>query len=84
MPLLRDHVGGDKQSEEQDQRSGDKQLRADASRAMVVDVGAGGTAHRAASLDHGTRALCADQVLAAHLVPLPVPVPRRTWSDLEP
>src|SRR6516164_8450743 len=77
------YVGDDEQAEQQDQRRDDEQLRADACRPMVY-MSAGGPAYRAASLNHGTRAVCADQVLAAHLVPLPVAVPRRTWSDLEP
>jgi hypothetical protein len=51
---------------------------------VVVYVGAGGAADRAAALDHWSCAVGADQVLAAHLKFLPVAVPRRTWRDLEP
>ena len=80
---LREHVGGDEEAEEQQQGSGDEQLRGEG-RAVVMDLRAGGTADRAATLDDRAGAVRADQVLAAHLKSLPVAVPRRTWRDLEP
>jgi hypothetical protein len=65
---LSEHVGGDEEAEEQDQRGGDEQLRAEAALAMMVHLRAGGAADWAASLDDGAGAVCADQVLTAHLV----------------
>jgi hypothetical protein len=76
-------VGGDEESEDQEQRGGDEKLRSEG-RAVVVDVVAGGAADGAAALDHWSCAVGADQVLAAHLKSLPIAVPRRTWRDLEP
>jgi hypothetical protein len=43
-------------------------LRAEAALAMMVHLRAGGAADWAASLDDGAGAVCADQVLTAHLV----------------
>lgn len=77
-------VGRDQQAEQENQRDGDEQLRGKACRAVMVYFRAGGAAHRAATFDHRAGALCTYQVLAAHLVPLPVAGPRCTWSDLEP
>jgi hypothetical protein len=34
---------------------------------VVVDLSAGSAAGRTAGLDHGAAAVCADQMLAAHL-----------------
>jgi hypothetical protein len=68
---LSHHVGRDQQAEQQDERDGDEQLRGKAGRTVVVDVRAGRPACRAAPLDDRATALCTDQVLAAHLVPLP-------------
>ena len=65
---LSDHVGDDEEAEEQDQRGGDDQLRGEAAMTMVVNVRAGRAAGRAAPLYDGVGAVCADQVLAAHLV----------------
>jgi hypothetical protein len=65
---LSDYVGDDEQAEEQDQRCGDDQLRGETAQAVVVHVRAGRAAGRAASLHHGASTVCADQVLAAHLV----------------
>ena len=65
---LRDHAGDDEQAEEQDQRGGDDQLRGKTAQAVVVNVRAGRAAGGAASLYDGTSTVCADQVLAAHLV----------------
>jgi hypothetical protein len=76
-------VGRDQQAEQKQQGRGDEELRRQ-DRAVVVNLGAGGTADRAAALDHWTGTVSADQVLAAHLKPLPEAVPRRTWRDLEP
>ena len=76
-------MSGDKKPEDQQERGGDEKLRSEG-QAVVVDVGAGGAADRAAALDHWSCAVRADQVLAAHLKSLPVAVPRRTWRDLEP
>jgi hypothetical protein len=76
-------VSGDEEPEEQKQCGGEEKLRGEG-QAVVVDVGAGGAADRAAALDHWSCAVGADQVLAAHLNSLPVAVPRRTWRDLEP
>jgi hypothetical protein len=64
---LSDHVHDDKQAEEQDQRGGDNQLRGE-TQAVVVHVRAGRAAGRAASLNNRASTVCADQVLAAHLV----------------
>jgi hypothetical protein len=80
---LRDHVSGDEEAEEQEQGDRDEELRCEG-RAVVVDVLTGGPADRAAALDHWSRAVGADEVLAAHFRLLPVAVPRRTWRDLEP
>jgi hypothetical protein len=74
---LREDVGRDEEDEQQDQGRGQKELRGEG-RAVMVDLGAGRAAGRAAGLDHGATAVSADQVLAAHLKPLLVVVPRRT------
>jgi hypothetical protein len=42
---------------------------------MVVDLGAGRAADRAAGFNHGATAVSADQMLAAHLKPLLVGCP---------
>ena len=65
---LSDHVDDDKQAEQQDQRGGDDQLRGETAQAVVVHVRTGRAAGRAASLHDGASTVCADQVLAAHLV----------------
>jgi hypothetical protein len=64
--VLREDVGRDEEAEHQEQRRGDEELRRDG-RTVVVDLGARGPADRAAGLDHGAAAVCADQMLAAHL-----------------
>jgi hypothetical protein len=75
-------VEGDEKSEEQDQRGGDEQLRAETARAMVMNLRTRRAAHRAPSLDDRPSTVCADQVLAAHLsVPLPLAAPGRSWRD---
>jgi len=61
-------VRGDKEAEEQDQRRCNEQLRGQTAQTVVVDLSASRAAGRAASLDYRACALCADQVLAAHLV----------------
>jgi hypothetical protein len=58
-------VGRDEQAHEQEQRSGDEQLRRE-DRTMVVDLGASRSADWAAALDHRAGTVSADQVLAAH------------------
>jgi hypothetical protein len=63
---LGDHMGCDEEAKKQEQRRRDEQLRRD-SRAVVVDLGARRTAHRAAAFDHRAGTVSADQVLAAHL-----------------
>ena len=65
---LSDHVDDDKQAEQQDQRGSDDQLGGETAQAVVVHVRAGRAAGRAASLHDRASTLCADQVLAAHLV----------------
>jgi hypothetical protein len=60
-------VGGDEEAEQDEQRGSDKKLRREVGRAVVVDVCAGRTAGGAAAFDHGTCAVRADQMLAAHL-----------------
>ena len=74
-PPLRQHVGGDEEAKEQQQRRCDEKLRREGG-AVVVDLGAGRTADRAAPLNYRASAVSADQVLAAHLESLPVAVPR--------
>jgi hypothetical protein len=64
---LSENVGGDEEAEEQDQRGGDEQLRAEAARAVVVYLRTRRAANWAASLDDRPSTVCADQVLAAHL-----------------
>jgi hypothetical protein len=77
-------VEGDEKAEEQDQRGGDQQLRAETARAVSVDLRTRRAANRAPSLDDRPSTVCADQVLAAHLsVPLPLAAPVRTWRDLQ-
>jgi hypothetical protein len=83
-PALGEHVGGDEEAEEEEQGDGEENLGRDAGRAMVVHVRAGRAANGAAALDHGARAVGADQVLAAHLKVLPAAGSLRTWRDLEP
>jgi hypothetical protein len=65
---LRDYAGDNEQAEEQDQRGGDDQLRGKTAQAVVVNVRAGRSAGRAAPLHDRASTVCADQVLAAHLV----------------
>lgn len=60
-------MGDDEQAEEQDQGS-DDQLRGETAQAVVVNVRAGRAAGRAAPLHNWASTVCADQVLAAHLV----------------
>jgi hypothetical protein len=76
-------VGRDEEAKEQQQGRRDKELRGQGG-AVVVDLGAGSAADRAAALNYRASAVSANQVLAAHLESLPVAVPRRTWRDLEP
>src|SRR5215469_1628423 len=83
MRPLRD-VGSDQQAQQQDQRRGDQQLRANPELVVVVHVCLGRTAGRATRLDNGAAAMRANQVLTAHRVPLSLTAPRRTWRDLEP
>lgn len=61
-------MGDDEQAEEKDQGGGDDQLRGETAMAVVVNVRAGRAAGRAAPLHNGASTVCADQVLAAHLV----------------
>jgi hypothetical protein len=68
-------VGRDEEAEQQEQRRRDEKLRRE-SRAVVVNLGAGGTTDRAAALDYRASTVSADQMLAAHLESLPVAVPR--------
>ena len=75
-------MGGDEETHKKQQRGGDQQLRCEG-RAVVVDLGAGRAADRAPALDHRAGAVSADQVLAAHLKPLPVGCPgalNAIWS----
>jgi len=67
LSALRDYVGGDEEAEQDKQPGSDQKLRREVGRAVVVDVCAGRTAGGAAALDHGTCAVSADQMLAAHL-----------------
>jgi hypothetical protein len=60
-------VGGDEEAEQDKQPGRDEKLRGEVGRAVVMDVGAGRTAGGATALDHGTCAVSADQMLAAHL-----------------
>jgi hypothetical protein len=59
-------VGRDEEAHKQEQRGGNEQLRREG-RAVVMDLGTGSAADRTAGLDYGAAAVCADQVLAAHL-----------------
>ena len=68
-------MDSDEEAEEQDQRGGDEQLRAETARAVVVYLRTRRAAHRATALDHRASTVSADQVLAAHLKPLPVGCP---------
>ena len=72
--LLGKHVGRDEEAHQEQQGHDEKQLRRER-RAVVVDLVAGGAAGRAAALDHRVGAVSADQMLAAHLEPLPVGAP---------
>ena len=58
----------DEQAEEKDQGGADDQLRGETAMAVVVNVRAGRAAGRAAPLHNRAGTVCADQVLAAHLV----------------
>jgi hypothetical protein len=80
---LREHVRRDEEAKEQQQGRRDEKLRREDG-AVVVDLGAGRTADRAAALDYRASTVGADQVLAAHLDSLPEAGPGRTWRDLEP
>jgi hypothetical protein len=71
---LRQDVGSDQQPEYQQERGGQQQLRGERG-TVPVDLRAGRAADRTAALDHWTGAVSADQVLAAHLKPLPVGCP---------
>lgn len=68
-------MGRDEEAEQQEEGRGDEKLRREGG-AVVVDLGAGGTAGRAAALDYRASTVSADQVLAAHLESLPEAVPR--------
>ena len=57
---LRDHVGSDEETEKEKQGDSGQKLGCDVGRAVVVDVCAGRAAGRAAALDHGACAVCAD------------------------
>ena len=59
-------MGRDEQPHKEQQRGGNEQLRREG-RAVVVDLSAGSAADRTAGLDHGAAAVCADQMLTAHL-----------------
>jgi hypothetical protein len=59
-------VRSDEKTEKQDKRDRDEQLRGDVNRAVMVVLGASGTANRATAFNHGARTVCADQVLATH------------------
>ena len=72
--LLSKYVGRDEKAQKQEQSGGDEQLRCEG-RAVVVDLGTGRATDRATALDHRAGAVSADQVLAAHLKPLPVGCP---------
>jgi hypothetical protein len=74
-PPLREHVGRDEEAEHQEQGGSDEKLRREG-RPVVVNLGAGRTTYRAAALDYRASTVGADQVLAAHLVSLPVAMPR--------
>jgi len=69
-------VGRDEEAKEQQQGRRDEKLRREGRAVVVVDLGAGGTADRAAALDYRASTVSADQVLAAHLESLPEAVPR--------
>ena len=71
---LSKYVGGDEEAHQEQQGGRDEKLRRERG-AVAVDLGAGGAAHRAAALDHRAGTVSADQVLAAHLKPLPVGAP---------
>jgi hypothetical protein len=68
-------VRRDQQAEQEQQGRGDEELRCEG-RSVVVDLGARRSAYRTAALDYRVGAVSADQVLAAHLIPLPEAVPR--------
>ena len=68
---LSQYVGRDEKAQKQQQGGGNKQLRGDG-RTVVMDLRASRTADGAAALDHRAGAVSADQMLAAHLKPLPV------------
>ena len=65
----------DQQAEQEQQGRGDEELRREG-RAVVVDFGTRRAADRTTALDHWAGTVSADQVLAAHLKPLPEAVPR--------
>ena len=68
-------MGRDKEAEQQEEGRGDEKLRSEDG-SVVVDLGAGRAADRAAALNYRASTVSADQVLAAHLESLPVAVPR--------
>jgi hypothetical protein len=78
QPLLSKYVGRDEEAKHQQQCDRDEQLRRDRRAMVMVHLGAGGAADRAAALNHRAGTVGADQVLAAHLKPFPPTVPRRT------
>jgi hypothetical protein len=69
-------VGRDEEAKEQQQGRRDEKLRRNGGAVVVVDLGAGRAADRAAALDYRPSTVSADQVLAAHLESLPEAVPR--------
>jgi hypothetical protein len=69
-------VGRDEEAEQQEKGRRDEKLRRQGRAVVVVNLGAGGTADRAAALDYRASTVSADQVLAAHLESFPVAVPR--------
>jgi hypothetical protein len=73
---LGQHVGGDQEAEQENQGRRDEKLRREDRAVVVVNLGPGGAAHRAATLDYRAGTVSADQVLAAHLKSLPAAVPR--------
>jgi hypothetical protein len=64
---LGENVDSDEEAEEQDQRGGDEQLRAETAWTVVMYLRTRRAANWAASLDDRPGTVCADQVLAAHL-----------------
>jgi hypothetical protein len=68
-------VRRDQQAEQEQQGRGDEKLRCEGW-TVVVDLGARRSAYRTTALDYRVGTVSADQVLAAHLKPLPEAVPR--------